>query len=198
MAPETNETFREHSGSDTQGRGDGNSPGLSMRLATIGDLELLLRWDEAPQVVEADPNDDWNWEVELARDLVWRELWIAEVDGIPIGMVQIIDPFLEETRYWGAVPDNLRAIDIWIGEATYLGQGFGTTMMRSALERCFASPDVVAVLIDPLESNTRARRFYERLGFVEVGPRRFDLDDCMVYSLDRETWTSRYGLSPGA
>ena len=48
-----------------------------------------------------------------------------------------------------------------------------------------APPTVTAVLIDPLASNTRARAFYERLGFVAVGPRRFGTDDCVVYRLDR-------------
>jgi ribosomal protein S18 acetylase RimI-like enzyme len=66
----------------------------------------------------------------------------------------------------------LRAIDIWIGEAADLGRGYGTRMMRHALERCFADPAVKAVLIDPLASNTRARRFYERLGFRCIEPMR--------------------------
>ncbi|MGK2927878.1 MAG: GNAT family N-acetyltransferase, partial [Lysobacterales bacterium] len=64
----------------------------------------------------------------------------------------------------------------------------GTTMMQLALARCFASPEVTAVLIDPLESNVRARRFYERLGFVEVEKRRFGSDDCVVYRLERSSW----------
>ncbi len=58
-------------------------------------------------------------------------------------------------------------------------------MMRLALERCFADPQVSAVLIDPLASNTRAHRFYERLGFRFVERRRFGADECFVYRLDR-------------
>lgn len=48
-----------------------------------------------------------------------------------------------------------------------------------------------AVLIDPLASNTRAHRFYERLGFRLVGPRRFGDDDCLVYRLDRMGYSGR-------
>jgi aminoglycoside 6'-N-acetyltransferase len=40
-----------------------------------------------------------------------------------------------------------------------------------------------AVLIDPLASNTRAHRFYGRLGFRFVERRRFGQDDCFVYRL---------------
>jgi len=166
-------------------------PTIVLRPATLADLPLLARWDEQEHVVASDPHDDWNWERELARTPDWREQLIAECDGRPIGFVQIIDPAREESRYWGDVPPGLRAIDLWIGEAGDLGRGFGTRMMTLALARCFAPPDVMAVLIDPLASNRRAHRFYERLGFRFVERRRFGEDDCLVFQLDRHAWTAR-------
>jgi aminoglycoside 6'-N-acetyltransferase len=164
-------------------------PDLNLRPATPADLAVLRHWDEQPHVIESDPNDDWAWEVELHRNPDWREQLIAEVDGRPIGFVQIIDPAREDSHYWGNVPAGLRAIDIWIGEEADLGRGYGTRMMRLALDRCFADPEVAAVLIDPLASNTRAHRFYERLGFHFVERRRFGQDDCFVYRLDRTDYT---------
>ena len=160
---------------------------LNLRPATIDDLDLLRAWDDKPHVVAADPNDDWGWEVELARDPDWREQLIAEINGRAIGFVQIIDPALEDSHYWGEIESNLRAIDIWIGSETDLGKGYGTQMMKLAIDRCFADPAVTAILIDPLASNTRSHRFYERLGFRFVEPRRFGDDDCFVYRLDRST-----------
>jgi aminoglycoside 6'-N-acetyltransferase len=44
---------------------------------------------------------------------------------------------------------------------------------------------VEAVVIDPRADNTRAHRFYERLGFRFVERRRFGEDDCFVYRLER-------------
>jgi aminoglycoside 6'-N-acetyltransferase len=158
---------------------------IHLRPATIDDLDLLRQWDEEPHVVESDPNDDWGWEVELARDPDWREQLIAEIDGRSIGFIQIIDPALEDSHYWGEIEPNLRAIDIWIGAEADLGRGYGTQMMKLAISRCFADPLVTAILIDPLASNTRAHRFYERLGFRFVEPRRFGEDDCFVYRLNR-------------
>ncbi len=158
---------------------------LQLRPATLADLPLLQHWDEQPHIIESDPNDEWNWEVELDRNPEWREQWVAELDGRPIGFVQIIDPENEETHYWGEVPKNLRAIDIWIGEKADTGKGYGTAMMQLALERCFADPAVTAVLIDPLASNTAAHRFYERLGFEFLEQRRFGEDDTFVYRLQR-------------
>lgn len=161
-----------------------------LRKAVPADLAMLQRWDEEPHVVESDPNDDWGWEQELAREVDWREQLVAEIDGRAIGFVQIIDPALEDSHYWGEIGANLRAIDIWIGEADCLGRGYGTQIMREALARCFAAPEVEAVLIDPLAENRRAQAFYARLGFHVVGPRRFGLDDCLVMRLERADWAA--------
>jgi aminoglycoside 6'-N-acetyltransferase len=161
------------------------STGISVRAATPADLTLLQRWDEQPHVVASDPNDDWHWDTELARSPEWREQLIAEVDGRPIGFMQIIDPRQEESHYWGDCAADLRAVDIWIGEEADLGRGYGTEMMQVALARCFAQPAVTAVLLDPLASNTRAHRFYERLGFRFLERRWFGDDDCFVYRLAR-------------
>jgi aminoglycoside 6'-N-acetyltransferase len=160
-------------------------PVIALRPATIADLPLLRHWDEQPHVVASDPNDDWRWETELARYPGWREQLIAEVDGRPVGFLQIIDPSREESRYWGEIPPGLRAVDIWIGEEDDLGRGYGTRMMHLALERCFRDPGVAAVIIDPLAGNVRAHRFYERLGFRFVERRRFGEDECFVFRLER-------------
>jgi aminoglycoside 6'-N-acetyltransferase len=162
-----------------------------LRPATPADVALLRHWDEQPHVIASDPNDDWTWDVTLNEHHDWRELLIAEEDGRPIGFVQIIDPAREETHYWGDVAKDLRAIDLWIGEAADLRKGHGTKIMQLALARCFAHPEVSAVLIDPLASNTAAHRFYERLGFRLVERRRFGNDDCRVYRLERAQWRDR-------
>lgn len=122
---------------------------MHLRPANPSDLELLRHWDEQPHTIASDPNDDWNWEVELTRTPVWREQLIAELDGRSLGFIQIIDPALEDSHYWGDIGPGFRAIDIWIGEASDLGKGYGTQMMKLALARCFAPPEVSAVLIDP-------------------------------------------------
>ena len=162
---------------------------MNLRPATIADVELLRQWDQQAHVIASDPNDDWAWEIELGRSPSWREQLIAEVDGRPVGFIQIIDPQREETHYWGDVPANLRAIDIWVGNEADLGKGYGTSMMALALARSFRDPSVSAVLIDPLASNTRAHRFYERLGFRFVERRRFGKDECFVYRLERAEYT---------
>lgn len=68
-------------------------------------------------------------------------------------------------------------------------------MTTLALARCFADASVTGVLIDPLASNTRAHRFYERLGFQFVEHRRFGEDDCFVYCLNRADWQHESGIA---
>ena len=161
---------------------------IKLRPASITDLPVLLYWDQQQHVIDCDPDSEWNWEEELKSEFLWREQLIAELDDNPIGFIQIIDPHAEESHYWGDIAENLRAIDIWIGEKENLRKGYGTMMMRMAVKRCFENKKVKAVLVDPLETNIEAHSFYKRLGFVFVERRIFGNDKCVVYRLDREHW----------
>ena len=173
---------------------------VNIRPATTADVPLLERWDHEPHVIAATSDDpdadvafeDAEWVEETGSDDPASAFFIAEVDGRPIGAIQVIDPALERTQYWGKdCPPNLRAMDIWIGEADCLGKGYGTAMMTMAINRAFATPEVKAIAIDPPNSNTDAHRFYARLGFRPTGRRLFEDDDCLVHRLDRADW--RFG-----
>ncbi len=174
---------------------------LILRPATTADVPHLQRWDREPHVIAATTDDP---EADIAfEDAVWADeiegddpasaYFIAVLSGRPIGAMQIIDPALERTHYWGEdCPPNLRAMDIWIVKSDCLGKGYGTEMMTTAINMAFADRLVEAILIDPLNSNTDAHRFYQRLGFRPIGRRLFDEDDdCLVHRLDRADW--RFG-----
>ena len=164
---------------------------IRLRNATIEDISIIKYWDNQQHVIDSDPDDDWNWEHELLRTPEWREQLIAELDGRPIGFVQIINPAREDSRYWGDISEGFRAIDIWIGSENDLGKGYGTEIMQQSLARCFSEPEVKNVLIDPLSSNVRAIKFYERLGFKHMEDRQFGDSDCKVYSISRNNWDVR-------
>ncbi len=176
-------------------------PTLVLRAATHADIPTLLRWDSDPTVIASasdnpdaatawGEDNDWVENINLYERDVW-EYWIAEVDGRPIGAMQLCDPHKEPTHYWGDIEPNLRALDIWIGPAHWLNRGVGTQMMSLMIDRCFAEPAVEAIVIDPLNSNVAAHRFYQRLGFVPEGRRMFDDDDCLVHRLTRADWEAR-------
>jgi aminoglycoside 6'-N-acetyltransferase len=167
---------------------------VRLRLATLDDAPLFEDWSRQPHVITAttdDPDADKAfdgavWADELSSQGEVSQYFVAELDGEAIGALQIVDPHLEPTHYWGAIEPGLRAIDIWIGPSDKLGKGYGEQMMRLALRRCFDDESVTAVVIDPLVSNHRAIRFYERLGFERLEQRKFGEDECLVLRLTRK------------
>lgn len=163
---------------------------IHFRKATIKDLSLLKYWDQQLHVITASGVDDEiEWEIELNSSSPFSEYLIAILNERPIGVVQIIDPANEETHYWGFdVEQNLRAIDIWIGDASDLGKGYGTKMIKLAIELCFSNPQISAILIDPLVSNKDAIRFYERIGFKFLEYRTFGEDECYVMKFERKSF----------
>jgi aminoglycoside 6'-N-acetyltransferase len=169
---------------------------LVIRQATLADAPMLDRWDADPGVIACTTDDphaekafeDAVWTVEIGANSDVSCYYIAELEGRPIGAIQVIDPHLEPTHYWGAVEPNLRAIDIWIGDASDRNRGHGRVMMEAVIDHSFVAPAVTAIVVDPLNSNTDAHRFYERLGFKAVGRRTFGNDDCLVHRLERAAW----------
>ena len=151
---------------------------LRLRVATVADVPTLERWDRAPHVIVGVTDDpaaqtafegiDWREEIEASSPVSFYLIAEALIEGSssPIGAMQVADPSLEPSHYWGDVEENLRVVDIWIGEVDAVNRGWGARMMRQVVAACFAEPDVRAILIDPLASNVAAQRFYERLGFV--------------------------------
>ena len=172
---------------------------IRLRPAEPADAALLHAWDREPHVIKAVTDDptaeeafiDADWEQEISDQSPVSYFLIGEENGRPVGAMQVIDPHLEPTRYWGEIEPNLRALDIWLGPADALGRGIGTAMMAQAIDACFADPVVTAIVIDPLASNGEAHRFYQRLGFRPVERRLFGPDDCLVHRLERAQWEAR-------
>jgi aminoglycoside 6'-N-acetyltransferase len=169
---------------------------VTLRPATAADAPLLAAWDRQPHVIACssdDPDaevafDGIDWADELSNSAYELTYVIAEVAGEPVGVMAVCDPHTEPSHYWGEIEPDLRAVDIWIGPPEWLNRGVGTRMMTQMLDRCFAEPRVKAVVIDPLNSNVAAHRFYRRLGFREEGRRTFAADDCLVMRLTRQDW----------
>ncbi|MGE0044700.1 MAG: GNAT family N-acetyltransferase [Hyphomonadaceae bacterium] len=175
---------------------------LTLRQAQAADIPTLTAWDKAEHVISAttddpDAEDAFEgivWPDEIANASLVTFYLLALLDGRPIGAMQVIDPHAEPTHYWGEIEPNLRALDIWIGSLDDIGKGYGEAMMALAIDACFEEARVNAIVIDPLASNTRAHKFYQRLGFKPLTRQLFnDEDDCLVHRLDRADWRARLG-----
>ena len=154
---------------------------VTIRLATIKDETALTTWANKPHIREA-VGYDWDWSSELTQRRFWVQQYITCYNEKPIGFFQVINTGHDPDNYWKSLADiKTAAIDIWIGEERFLGKGIGTFMMQYAIERCFADPEIVRILLDPLKTNIRARRFYERIGFEFYSEMKLDGEVCSIY-----------------
>jgi aminoglycoside 6'-N-acetyltransferase len=169
---------------------------ITLRKTTTADIQTLEKWDSQEHVqfatgndaiLEVDPNY-WPYELSLCDNKTYQ-YYIAELDGLPIASLQMINPGLEVTKYWGNMEDGYRAIDIIIGDKENLGKGYGTTIMGLILDLCFEDSTVKGVYIDPLSINLRAIKFYQKIGFEFVENRNFGEDNCDVYYISREKYS---------
>ena len=147
---------------------------------------LLDVMSNAPHVFPSLGTDQpWDWPREVEAS--WQEVWIIDLSATskPIGVVIVLDAATDPSGYWGEVSPGPCAIDIWISDASQLRKGYGTVMMKHAIDRCFHVHNAHTILIDPLAKNEGAMAFYQHLGFEVIGPRTFGADECIVLRLRR-------------
>jgi RimJ/RimL family protein N-acetyltransferase len=173
---------------------------INLRAAERHDLPLLHRWFNDAVVMDgwgwsaparslqhvADQVEDW-----LAREIALGhpEALIAEsLAGVPVGLVVIR---IERSEARSVELSLLVDADCW-------GQGFGTDMMQTGLEACFAGWGVHRIGVRVEEGNERALALYRRLGFREEGRLREAAfrdgrhADVLLFSLLAEEWSARH------
>lgn len=88
-------------------------------------------------------------------------------------------------------------LGIMIGEKSDWNKGYGTEVMIMLLRHCFETLNLNRVCLRVFASNTRARRAYEKSGFVEEGRLRQaaykhgKYDDVIIMSVLRSEWMAR-------
>ena len=74
------------------------------------------------------------------------------------------------TGWWEEETDpGVRGIDQSLANASQLGKGLGTKLVRALVELLFNDPEVTKIQTDPSPSNLRAIRCYEKAGFERQG-----------------------------
>ena len=92
--------------------------------------------------------------------------------------------------------NRLAELGIMIGEKPDWNKGYGTEVMRVLLRHCFETLNLNRVFLRVYADNTRARRAYERAGFVEEGAlrqarfKRGQYVDVVLMSVLRSEWTA--------
>ena len=90
----------------------------------------------------------------------------------------------------------MRRSGIAIGEKAFWGQGLGTEALEALVDFAFGSLRLERIGLDVYDYNPRARRSYEKVGFVLEGTRRRahyrdgEFHDVHVMALLRDGWTT--------
>ena len=121
-------------------------------------MQHVVEWWGSP---DAEPEEE-----KLAESRV--AMWIVEHRGRPFAYAQDYDPHDWEPHPFSHLPLGSRGIDQYIAEPDMLGQGHGSAFVRQHCEALFAA-GAPAVGTDPHPDNLRARRAYEKAGFILTG-----------------------------
>jgi RimJ/RimL family protein N-acetyltransferase len=140
-----------------------------LRPLALTDLRRCVKWFSDPEVIRFLGR---NSPVTMAEEERWfrayerrtdEQIFAIEVAGDHIGNLGLhkIDRVHRKAE-----------VGIVIGEPTFWSKGYGTEAMRLALRYGFDDLGLSKVSLDVLETNVRAIRTYERLGFQREGLHR--------------------------
>ncbi len=168
---------------------------VTLRPMTENDWELLVRWNNDPEVMKyADSNEFEEKTTEEVQELYrWISThaycFIMEVEGRPVGecwlqrmnLRRIVDQFPGE---------DLRRIDLAIGEKQLWGRGYGTEAIDLLVEFGFRDKSVSAIFGLVLPDNLRSVRAFQKNGFKRHVVREEDgtlSGDLIVRRMDRRS-----------
>jgi aminoglycoside 6'-N-acetyltransferase len=140
------------------------APAYAFRSLVAGDLAMIQRWLETPEVVRwwGDPDEQF---ALLSGDLDHPDMdqFIVTLDEHPFGYIQCY-PLSTWNQCFGIQPAATRGIDQFIGEPDMIGRGHGSSFIRQFVDALLAS-GVPRVVTDPDPGNGRAVRAYAKAGF---------------------------------
>jgi aminoglycoside 6'-N-acetyltransferase-1b len=150
---------------------------IVFRAMRDADLPVFHEWIRRPHVREWWGGDDALVSLDeiraryssrsLALDNV--HAYFALMGKRPIGWAQWYVALGAGGGWWEDETDpGVRGIDQFLCDATTLGQGLGTRMVRAFVSMLFADSEVTRIQTDPSPDNARAIRCYAKAGFREA------------------------------
>lgn len=157
---------------------------LSFKPLQESHFPLLLKWLETPHV-KTWWDTDVQWTPELIKEKFGTyvqgykveqgikkpfQAYIIYVDTQPVGYIQLYTAHDFARDYPASLetlPLSLAALDFFIGEQDYLGQGLAPVVLTQFLQE-YVAHFYEACFVDPETTNIRAIRVYEKAGFKTV------------------------------
>jgi aminoglycoside 6'-N-acetyltransferase len=140
------------------------APDYAFRPMSSGDLPMIRRWLETPEVVR------WWGEPDAQYALVSGDLdhpdmdqFIVAIDDHPFGYIQCY-ALSTWNQNFGSQPPGTRGIDQFIGVSGMIGCGHGSGFIRQFADALLSS-GIPRIVTDPDPGNGRAVRAYAKAGF---------------------------------
>ena len=164
-------------------------PDYVFRKLTRADMTLFHHWLQQPHMGGwwADGPTEWALlEPEIEANLMHdnpTDMRIVEVQGQPFAYVQDYDVHAYAMPQCADLPAGSRAMDSFLGDPAYLGQGHGSGFIAARAAELLAQ-GAPLVAVDPDPANTQAIAAYTRAGFrlADIRPDE-DGDPCQVMIL---------------
>lgn len=158
-------------------------PAIKFNFAPLetAHFPLLIKWLQTPHV-----KNWWDQEIEWTIPLIEEKYgdyitgyklingqkkplkaFIIELNKNKLGYIQFYNAHdfpREDGLTLDELPPSLAAFDIYIGDASYIGKGYGTLIMEQFLKD-YIDPYFEACFVDPNLKNKAAIRAYEKVGF---------------------------------
>ena len=148
----------------------------TFRKLSRSDMGLFHHWLEQPHLGGwwADAATEWALlEPEIEANLVHENLTdmrVVELAGHPFAYVQDYDVRAYDMPQCADLPAGSRAMDSFLGDPAYLGQGHGTGFIRARADQLLAL-GAPLIAVDPDPANSRAIAAYTRAGLKPLGIR---------------------------
>lgn len=150
---------------------------ISFRKLQSEDMSLMYKWLNEPHVHEWYDKDKDNSLTEVAKRYDPKihgeeptDCYIVLYEDQPVGYIQtyMVNNWPEFGEYVG-YDDHTASIDLFIGEISFLGKGFGSLLLKKFLkEIVFSNSKVTTCIIGPEPANKRGIHSYEKVGFKYV------------------------------
>lgn len=138
-----------------------------IRPVTESDLSQLLAWRRQAHVCRWWGGQEVESESEKLRE-PRIAMWMVESNGSPLAFVQDYRVADWLPHHFDYLPEGARGLDLYIGDATMLGLGHGSGILRQHVDYLFAR-GVPAVGIDPHPENEIAQKAFLKAGFKMSG-----------------------------
>jgi streptomycin 6-kinase/ubiquinone/menaquinone biosynthesis C-methylase UbiE/RimJ/RimL family protein N-acetyltransferase len=143
----------------------------SIRFAPVESehISLLMSWYKKPHVSEfwqeTDNEDELKKKFLVDSETRGVSPYIILIGDRPIGFIQCYEARKVGGGWWSKAKSGTFGIDQFIGEIDFMNKGWGAKIIRQFVKEQFENSDLTEIITDPVPTNTRAIRCYEKVGF---------------------------------